>query len=107
MISASTSALPLAPPLIENVEHKQEGGLHRLKLRLRSQRKAETLYLRFPDGVQPVSAKVAGRDVTVHKSGRFGLTLYAMGDEGVELELAVTASSTLSFWVMDRPTVCR
>ena len=102
VISASTSALPLAPPLIENVEHKQEGGVHRLKLRLRSQRKAETLYLRFPDDVQPVSAKVAGRDVQVHKGGRFGLTLYAMGDEGVELELAVTASSTLSFWVMDR-----
>ena len=102
VISASTSALPLAPPLIENVEHKQEGGIHRLKLRLRSQRKAETLYLRFPDDVQPVSAKVAGRDVPVHKGGRFGLTLYAMGDEGVELELAVTASSTLSFWVMDR-----
>ena len=102
VLSASTSALPLAPPLIENVEHKQEGGLHRLKLRLRSQRKAETLYLRFPEDVQPVSAKVAGRDVPVHKGGRFGLTLYAMGDEGVELELAVTASSTLSFWVMDR-----
>ena len=102
VISATTSALPLAPPLIENVEHKQEGGVHRLKLRLRSQRKAETLYLRFPDNVQPVSAKVAGRDVPVHKGGRFGLTLYAMGDEGVEIELAVTAFSTLSFWVMDR-----
>ncbi len=92
LISANTPPLPLLPPLIENVEHKQEGGLHRLKLRLRSQRKAETLYLRFPDGVQPVSAKVAGRDVTVHKGDRFGLTLYAMGDEGVELELTVTSS---------------
>jgi MFS family permease len=102
VISASTSALPLAPPLIENVEHKQEGGLHRLKLRLRSQRKADTLYLRFPDEVQPVAAKVAGRDVAVHKGSRFGLTLYAMGDEGVELELTVQGPSALSFWVMDR-----
>jgi Peptidase family M28 len=102
LISASTPALPLLPPLIENVEHKQEGSLHHLKLRLRSQRKAETLYLRFPDGVQPVSAKVAGRDVTVHKGDRFGLTLYAMGNEGVELELTVQAPSALSFWVMDR-----
>jgi hypothetical protein len=102
LISAGTPALPLLPPLIENVEHKQEGGLHRLKLRLRSQRKAETLYLRFPDDVQPVAAKVAGRDVAVHKGSRFGLTLYAMGDEGVELELTVQAPSALSFWVMDR-----
>jgi MFS family permease len=102
LISASTPALPLLPPLIENVEHKQEGGLHRLKLRLRSQRKAETLYLRFPDEVQPVAAKVAGRDVPVHKGSRFGLTLYAMGDAGMELELTVQAPSALSFWIMDR-----
>ncbi|HZE22403.1 MAG TPA: M28 family peptidase [Blattabacteriaceae bacterium] len=102
LISASTPKLPLAPPVIENVEHKQEGGVHRLKLRLRSQRKAETLYLRFPDDVQPVAAKVAGRDVPVRKGSRFGLTLYAMGDEGVELELTVQAPSALSFWIMDR-----
>jgi MFS family permease len=102
LISASTPTLPLLPPLIENVEHKQEGGLHRLKLRLRSRRKAETLYLRFPDGVQPVAAKVAGRDVPVHKGTRLNLTLYAMGDEGVKLELTVQAPSALSFWVMDR-----
>ncbi len=102
LISASTPTLPLMPPTIENVEHKQEGGLHRLKLRLRSRRKAETLYLRFPDDVQPVSAKLAGRDVPVHKGNRFGLTLYAMGDEGVEIELTVQAPSALSFWVMDR-----
>ncbi|MFL6388061.1 MAG: M20/M25/M40 family metallo-hydrolase [Terriglobales bacterium] len=102
LISASTPTLPLAPPVVENVEHKQEASVHRLKLRLRSQRKAETLYLRFPDDVQPVAAKVAGRDVPVHKGSRFGLTLYAMEDEGVELELTVQASSALSFWVMDR-----
>jgi hypothetical protein len=102
LISTSTPIFPLAPPIIENIEHKQEGGLHRLKLRLRSQRKAETLYLRFPEDVQPISAKVAGRDVPVHKGSRFGLTLYAMGDEGVELELTVQAPSALSFWVMDR-----
>jgi hypothetical protein len=102
LISAGTSAFLLLPPLIENVEHKQEGGVHRLKLRLRSQRKAETLYLKFPDDVQPIAARVAGRDIAVHKGSRFGLTLYAMGDEGVELELTVTAPSALSFWVMDR-----
>jgi hypothetical protein len=102
LISASTSALPLQPPLIENVEHKQAGSLHRLKLRVRSQRKAEMLYLRFPDDVQPVSATVAGREVLLHKGGRFGLNLYAMGNEGVDLELTVTASSALSVWVMDR-----
>ena len=49
-----------------------------------------------------MAAKVAGRDVAVHKGSRFGLTLYAMGDEGVELELTVQAPSALSFWVMDR-----
>jgi hypothetical protein len=102
LISAKASALPLPPPLIENVEHRQEGAIHMLKLRLRSQRKAESLYLRFADDVQPVSARLAGRDVPLPKNGRFGLTLHAMGDEGTELELAVRTDSKLSFWVMDR-----
>jgi hypothetical protein len=102
LISAKAPALPLLPPLIENVEHRQEGAVHMLKLRLRSQRKAESLYLRFADDVQPVSAKLAGRDVPLPKGGRFGVTLHAMGDESIELELAVMAGPKLSFWVMDR-----
>jgi hypothetical protein len=102
LISASTPALPLAPPLIENVQHTLDGTIHHLKLQLRSQRTADTLYLRFIGDVQPVAAKVAGRDVPVHKGGRFGLTLHAMGDDAVEIELALTGPSPLSFWVMDR-----
>jgi hypothetical protein len=102
LISAGTPVLSLAPPLIENVEHKQEGTIHKMKFTLRSQRNAETLYLRFPDDVQPISLKVAGREVPLEKGGRLGLTLFAFGDQGVEVEMAVTAPSTISFWVMDR-----
>ena len=102
LISADAPALALTPPLIENVESKQEGSIHKIKFLLRSQRKAETVYLRFADDVQPVSVKLAGRDVPVDKGGHFGLTLFAMGDQGVELELAVSAPSTVSFWLMDR-----
>jgi hypothetical protein len=102
MIAGPAPTVPLAPPLIEDLQHTKEGNLHRLKLRVRSQRNAERLMIRFPEEVQPVSVKVAGRDVPVHKGGRFGLTLLAMGDSGVELEIAVTAPSTISFWLMDR-----
>ncbi len=101
-LSAKAPAVQLLPPTIENVEHKQVGSQHTLKLRLRSQRGADALYLRFPNEVQPVSAKLAGREVPVHKGSRFGLTALAMGEEGVELELVVTTPSQLSFWVMDR-----
>lgn len=102
MISSPAPAITLAPPLVENLEHTKNGDVHTLKLKVRSQRNAEVLILRFPEEIQPVSVKVAGRDVPVHKGGRFGLTVHAMGQQGVELEIAVTAPSTVSFWLMDR-----
>ncbi|HZD96105.1 MAG TPA: hypothetical protein VE133_17725 [Candidatus Sulfotelmatobacter sp.] len=37
----------------------------------------------------------------IHKGGRFGLTWSGMGNEGLELELAVTGPSVF-FWLMDR-----
>jgi hypothetical protein len=100
-LSAPAPVLPLLPPLLENLEHKQEGEVHRLKLRIRSQRNAGALYLRFPEGVQPVSVKAAGRDVPMQKGGRFGLTWFGLGNDALELELAVTGPAD-SVWLMDR-----
>jgi hypothetical protein len=45
--------------------------------------------------------KVAGRDAPLTKSGLNGLNLYAMGGQGVEVELAFNGSS-INFWLMDR-----
>jgi hypothetical protein len=100
-LSAKAPVLPLLPPVMENVEHTQAGGVHRLKFKIRSQRSADALYLRFSPEVQPVSMKVAGRDIPIHKGGRFGLTWVGLGNEGLELELEVTGPS-FSMWLMDR-----
>lgn len=102
VLSATAPAVHLTPPLIENIVHKTQGDTHQLKMTLKSPRGADALYLRFPIGVQPISAKVAGRDFPVQKGEPFGFTLFGMKAEGVELELTMDVPSTLYFWVMDR-----
>jgi hypothetical protein len=101
LLAAKAPVLPLLPPVMENVEHTQAGGVHRLKFKIRSQRNAGALYLRFLQDVQPVSMKVAGRDIPVHKGGRFGLTWFGLGNESLELEFEV-AGPSVSLWLMDR-----
>lgn len=102
LLSAPAPVVQLAPPVIENIVNKTQGGQHQLKMTLKSPRSADALYLRFPSDVQAISAKVAGRDFPVQKGKPFGFTLFGMKAEGVDLELTVEAPSTLSFWVMDR-----
>jgi hypothetical protein len=102
VLSAPAPVVQLAPPVIENIVNKTQGDTHQLKMTLKSPRGADALYLRFPSDVQPISAKVAGRDFPVQKGKPFGFTLYGMKTEGVDLELTLEAPSTLSFWVMDR-----
>lgn len=102
LLSATTPVVQLAPPVIENVTHKIQGQTDQIKMTLRSPRNADALYLRFANDLQPLSVKVAGRDIPVHNGGRFGLTLFGMKADGVELEIAVKAPSGISFWVMDR-----
>jgi hypothetical protein len=101
-LSAGTPVVQLSAPVIENVDHRKDGNTHTLKLTLRSTRNAQVLYLKFGDDVRPVSLRLAGRDVPVHTGGRFGVTLYGIGEKGIDLEIAVSTTSPLSFWVMDR-----
>lgn len=102
LLSAGAPVVQLSAPVIENVDHRKDGNIHTLKLTLRSTRNAQVLYLRFADDVQPVSVRLAERAVPVHTGGRFGLTLYGIGEKGIDLEIAVSTASPLSFWVMDR-----
>jgi hypothetical protein len=101
-LSAGAPVVQLSAPVIENVDHRKDGNTHTLKLTLRSTRNAQVLYLKFGEDVQPVSVRLAGRDVPVHTRGRFGVTLYGIGEKGIDLEIAVSTTSPLSFWVMDR-----
>lgn len=102
LLSAAAPVVQLEPPVIENIVNRMQGNTHQLKMTLKSPRSADALYLRFPGDVQPISAKMAGRDFPVQKGKPFGFTLFGMKAEGIDLELTVEAPSTLSFWVMDR-----
>lgn len=102
LLSAPAPVVQLAPPVIENVVQKTQGDTHQLKMTVKSARGADALFLRFPSDVQPISAKVAGRDFPVQKGKPFGFNLFGIKAEGVDLELTVEVPSTLSLWVMDR-----
>lgn len=101
-LSATAPAVQLTPPLIENVTQTTQGEAHQLKMTLKSPRRGDALYLRFADDVQPISVRVAGRDVPVHKDEQLGFTLFGMQAERVELEITINAPSGVSFWVMDK-----
>lgn len=101
VLSATAPVVQLPAPVIENVDDKKERDVHELKLTLRSRRNADVLYLRFENDVQPISVRLAGRDISLHTTGQFSLTLFGMGEKGAELDIIVRAPSSVSFWVMD------
>jgi len=102
LISAPAPALPLAPPIAEVVGQEDRGdGSHMLKLKMKSNRNAEALFLRFVVPIRLASMKLAGRNVAPAEGQINGLNLYAMGEQGVDLEL-VSSSPSINFWLMDR-----
>jgi hypothetical protein len=72
-----------------------------MKLRIHSQRNADAVYLRFAEPIQPASLRIADKNVTLSKGTLNGLNLYAMGAQGVEVEIAFSGAS-IDFWLMDR-----
>jgi hypothetical protein len=102
LISAAAPALPLAPPIAEVVEQHDSGnGIHMAKFRIRSQRSADELYLKFEGPTRPASLKIGDKDVALTNGILNSLNLFAMGMQGVEVELASSGSS-IDFWLMDR-----
>lgn len=102
LISAPAPAMPLAPPRAEVIAQEDRGdGSHTLKLKIKSERNAEALFLRFVVPIRPASMKLAGKNVEMHEGQINGLNLYAMGEQDVDLEL-VSNSPWINFWLMDR-----
>jgi hypothetical protein len=102
LISAVAPTLPLSPPIAELVAQNDRGnGIRTLKLRIQSQRGADALYFRFAEPVRPDAMKIAGKDVQLPEGDLTGLNLYAMGEQGIEVEFALKAPS-IAFWLMDR-----
>jgi hypothetical protein len=92
----------LAPPVAEIKGGDNFGGLHTIRMNVKSQRGAYRMVLRFQGTVPPVSLRISGRNVIPdQRSSNFSLILYGMGTEGTDLELTVKAHIGISFWLCD------
>ncbi|MEV0244971.1 M28 family peptidase [Nocardia sp. NPDC050712] len=91
---APTQALPA--PTAEIISDTTDSGKRTLRLRLRSQRAAPSLALRYP--VAPQALRVAGRELNPvpHK----GIQFYAPPPEGLEVEL-IAPAGPLDLTVVD------
>lgn len=104
VLSAPASPLDLSPPLAEIKSDQKDGDVRRIRMNVRSQRKASALRLTFPQSVKVVEVKVGDRVIPVTQGsvGPLNISLLAMDSEGIDLELTVKASDKISFWLMDQ-----
>ena len=105
VLSASATAQRLPPPLAEIETNEKSGDVYRIKMKVRSQRDASAIYLKFGTDSQPLSVRVGAREVTFRPdSGPTAIRLYGIGAQGIELDLTIRARSGVSFWLMDEST---
>lgn len=103
VLSAPAPMQDLAPPLVEIKSHEKTGDTHKIKMTIRSQRNARTLYLAFVRDIDLVSVMVAGREAAPRQSsGPVVLNLYGVDDKGVDLDLTLETSSSVAFWLTDQ-----
>jgi hypothetical protein len=102
LIAAAAPVLPLAPPVADVMQENDGGnGVYTIKLRIHSQREANDVYLKFAAPIQPASLKIADKNVRLTDGTLSGLNLFAIGRQGVDVELAFRGSF-INFWLMDR-----
>jgi len=105
VLSASATAQRLPPPLAEIETNEKTGDVYRIKMKVRSQRDASAIYLKFGTDSQPLSVRVGAREATFRPdSGPTAIRLYGIGAQGIELDLTIRARSGVSFWLMDEST---
>jgi cytochrome c oxidase subunit IV len=108
VISAETAGPDFEAPVLELLADTHEGALRRIRLKLRSVRRAAvvTLYLETPPGTVVEEARLAGKVLkdTVNKKlpVRWGIRFWEMPDESIELEIAVRTEAPLNFRVAEQ-----
>jgi hypothetical protein len=103
VLSGPASPLDLSPPLAEIKSDQKDGDVRRIRMNVRSQRKASALRLTFLQSVNVVEVKVGDRVIPVTPgSVPLSISLLAMDSDGIDLELTVKASDKISFWLMDQ-----
>ncbi|HEV8490898.1 MAG TPA: hypothetical protein VGR76_01455, partial [Candidatus Angelobacter sp.] len=102
VISAPAAVIDAQPPVSEITSDQQDGDTHNIRMKVRSQRDANLVLIRFDTSVKPLALKIFGRTVKVRPDST-GLTmlLYGMGAQGADLELTLNAPSDVSFWLSD------
>jgi len=102
VLSGPASKLDIPPPVMELKANTSDGGLHKIRMTVRSQRNANRIYLVL-DNAEPVSIKIADRMIV---SGlpreKMRLILFGIPASGVDVEMELKASSKVSFWLMDQ-----
>jgi MFS family permease len=105
VLSASATAQRLPPPQAEIETNEKSGDVYRIKMKVRSQRDASAIYLKFGTDSQPLSVRVGAREATFRPdSGPTAISLHGIGAQGIELDLTIRARSGVSFWLMDEST---
>ncbi len=102
VLSGPAPVVDLRPPISEIKADKQEGDSHNVHMNVRSQRDADLMVVRFDPSVKLISVKVSGRTMSLSpNSASSRILLYGMGTQGADLELTLTAPSSVSFWISD------
>lgn len=103
-ISAPAPVVNLQPPVAEIKADEKNGDVRTLRMTVRSQREdADSMVLKFDNAVQPVSLKIAGREIAPNQtSSALALVFYGIGTKGVDVDLTLKAPSGISFWLGDQ-----
>ena len=98
----------LAAPEVAVLEDRTEGGMRRLRLRVTSPRRAESLYLQLNSEAELYAVSVNGKrvdyrvPVRVGGDRRWAMRYYALPQEGVEVSLDVKAPGPLKVSLFDQ-----
>lgn len=99
----STPALidALQPPISDVKADEQEGDLHKIRMKVRSQRDTYLMIVRLDPSVKLISVNISGRTLSPGPDSSNTILLYGMGTQGADLELKLKASSGVAFWLSD------
>lgn len=101
VLSAPAPVADLQPPISEVKADEQEGDLHKIRMRVRSQRDTYLMIVRFDPSVKLVSLNISGRSLSPQTDSSGPILLYGMSSQGADLELKLKAPSGVSFWLSD------
>ncbi|UYK68509.1 M20/M25/M40 family metallo-hydrolase [Xanthomonas sacchari] len=98
---SSAPSFGLPAPAIDVLHDTVAGDIRTLQLRIRSLRRAPEIRV-FPEGAELLGVRVGGKDAGGRTSNRWGLILYALPAEGIDVELRVKANKSFGLRVVDR-----